>query len=61
MGEIPALAAGVERNLLCCKALGTTVFKGVLQNASLGANAQPPGNFVVDLSKKKFKNNQKNI
>lgn len=33
MGEIPALAAGVERNLLCCEALGTAIFKGVLQNA----------------------------
>jgi len=38
----------VELELLCCKVLGTTISKGFLQNAWLGADAWPPGYFVVD-------------
>lgn len=43
----------MELKLLCCKALGTTISKGILQNAWLGANAWPPGYFVVDLKIKR--------
>lgn len=50
---LPGLAAGMELKLLCCKALGTTVSKDVLQSAWWGADVWLSGYFVVGFEKTK--------